>query len=220
MDERRRSQRYPVGDVTGVLRVTSAARLRGLSPSQVRLEARTQVGVGRTADLTLRLSDGAEARLAGTVRSCRLGEGERAEDGRPVAVYEAVVGLSVPLPTRVGEIVASCRRTDDEAPAALLAERGLLGTITLDTAYQFTVRTLSLHGALIEADRSFLTGSLLDTEVRLGEVPLRLRARVVFSREGSEGGHGATAHQHGIEFVGPSESDQRAIEQFFSTRPS
>lgn len=220
MDERRRSQRYSVGDVTGVLRVTSAARLRGLSATHARLEARSQVGVGRSTELTVRLADGSESRVAGTVRSCRLGEGERAADGRPAAVYEAIIALSGPLPPRLAAIVAA-RAGDDAggAPLSLLAEDGVLPGVNLETSYEFAVRTLSLHGALIEADRSFLTGSLLDAELRLGELPLRLRARVIFTRESGDAARGVV-HQHGVEFVGISDGAQAAIARFFSTRQS
>ncbi len=77
------------------------------------------------------------------------------------------------------------------------------------------IREISRGGALIETSFPLVVDSLHDFRLRLGDISIVVKGRIVHSHE-NELEDGATTYRVGIEFVQPTEHVLEAIGQFMA----
>lgn len=217
--ERRRSPRYPVEGVQGTLHISTGAKILNMSLTGMAVETDTQMRVSRSYSLALRHGEEFVVRLSGTVVWCHLRTLRKTESGETKSVYHAGFRFDDTLTDRAIELTHFL-----EATAVIAVEQRISGRfklkfakpVDLDTAYRFTVKTISASGVLIETDVPAAVGTVFDMETDLHGVTLEARGRVANSREVSDAQQGRVSLL-GIEFVQMQDRDRRALEEFIAS---
>ncbi|NCO69700.1 MAG: PilZ domain-containing protein, partial [Acidobacteria bacterium] len=89
MSERRRSARYAMDHVKGVLHFSADARVLNMSLSGAAIETSAPMRLGRTYTMTVRDREGQELSLQGQVVRCRLRALAKGDGQDAAPVYEA-----------------------------------------------------------------------------------------------------------------------------------
>jgi len=217
--ERRRSPRYPVEGVQGSLHVSTAAKILNMSLTGMAVETDAQMRVSRSYSLALRHGEEFVLRLSGTVVWCHLRTLRKTERGDSKSVYHAGFRFDDTLTEKAMELTHFL-----EATAVIAVEQRISGRfklkfakpVDLDTAYRFTVKTISASGILIETDVPAAVGTVFDMVMDLHGATLEARGRVAHSREVPDAQRGRVSLL-GIEFVQMQDRDRRALEQFIAS---
>jgi hypothetical protein len=217
--ERRHSPRYPVEGVQGTLHVSTGAKILNMSLTGMAVETDTQMRVSRSYSLALRHDEDFVLRLSGTVVWCHLRTLRKTESGETKSVYHAGFRFDDTLTEKAIELTHFL-----EATAVIAVEQRISGRfklkfakpVDLDTAYQFTVKTISASGVLIETEMPAAVGTVFDMETNLHGASLEVRGRVVHSREVRDAQRGRVSLL-GIEFVQIKDKDRRALEEYISS---
>jgi len=216
--ERRRSPRYTVEGVQGILHVSTGAKILNMSLTGMAVEADLQVRVGRSYSLTLKHGADFALTLSGTAVWCHLRSLRKTEDGEAKSVYHAGFRFDDTLTQKALDLTHFL-----EATAVIAVEQRISGRfklkfakpVDLDTAYQFIVKTISASGVLIETDMPATVGTVFDMEMSLQGATLEARGRVAHSRDVLEARRGRVSLL-GIEFVRMSDKDRRALEDYIA----
>jgi hypothetical protein len=191
--ERRRGQRFAVSGVTGLVHVTSGARVLTASPGALAVETSRQLRVGKPYGFATAAPGADRPRYSGTVTSCRLVAVRPGASGSSVSVYEAAV--------------------QPEPGAAAFAPGEQL---TVDAAYPATARILSTTGTLVETEVELLVGSSCRIELMLAGRTFSSRACVAFLHHLGEGGGSGLFHL-GVEFHHTPPEGVEVLESFLVT---
>ena len=220
MRERRRSPRYPVEDVNGVLVFVIDARILNMSVSGMAVETATNLRVGRNYSIKLSRDTSAPVQVAGTVMWCHL-RGVRTNDaGQRVPVYEAGIEFGGVLSETAGELLRFLRETAVIPLGSRVFGRFRLELgqpVNLTTDYEFMVKTISASGMLIETVLSPRLDSVFDMDVRIDGGSLRARGRIAYVRELADSERRGI-WQVGVEFTGMSESDRTLLTSFIEDK--
>jgi hypothetical protein len=216
MKERRRAPRYPVQDVRGKLVLTATAKILNMSLTGMAVESNANLRVGRSYVLRLAHGDTEGPELSGTVVWCHLKEARAADAGDTTPVYEAGMQFDHMLTPAAEELLSFLRAT-----AILTMQQRLMGrfrvsleeNVNLAAEWEFTVKTLSASGMLIETDVSPEPDAAVQLRVGLGDETISARCRVAFVRDvGEQDKRRITSV--GIEFVWMSDDDRRVLDAY------
>ncbi len=102
-----------------------------------------------------------------------------------------------------------------EAPTRKAERLQICGELVGEVMAQrpMAIREISRTGALIETSSPLLVDSLHDLRLRLGEISIVIKGRIVHSRI-SEVDHGGVLYTAGIEFIEPTPHAVDAIVEF------
>lgn len=216
--ERRRAPRYPVRDVHGKLLLTTSATISNMSLTGMAVECGANLRVGRSYSLVLTHGQQQGPALNGIVVWCHLKATRPGEAGDTSPIYEAGVQFAGMLSEKATELVAFLRTT-----AILTMQERLTGrfhvapgeSIDLNAECEFSVRTLSSSGMLIETDVSPAPGSEYEMRVALAGSEIRPRVRVAYLRDvGEQDKRRITAV--GVEFVAMPAADRAVLDAFIA----
>jgi hypothetical protein len=218
--ERRRKARYPVEGVQGTLHVSSGAKILNMSLTGMAVETDMQVRVGRSYSLALRHGEEFALKLSATVVWCHLRTLRKTENGESKSVFHAGFRFDDTLTEKAIDLTHFL-----EATAVIAVDQRISGrfklkfakAVELDAACQFTVKTISASGVLIETDMPAAVGTVFDMETNLQGATLEARGRVVHSREVPDARRGRVSLL-GIEFVKITEKDRRALEAYITSQ--
>ncbi len=220
MKERRRSPRYPVEDVNGVLVFVIDARILNMSVSGMAVETATNLRVGRSYTIKLTRDAAASVQLSGSVMWCHL-RGVRTNDaGQRVPVYEAGIEFGGVLSETAGELLRFLRDTAVIPLGSRVFGRFRLELgqpVNLATDYEFMVKTISASGMLIETVLSPRLDSVFDMEVHVDGASFRARGRVAYVRELADSERRGV-WQVGVEFAGMTQRDRALLEEFIEDK--
>lgn len=218
MRERRRAPRYPVQDVRGKLLLTTSATIINMSLTGLAVESSANLRVGRS--YTLALTHGLQTgpALTGVVVWCHLKATRPSGSGESSAVYEAGIQFVGMLSEKASELVAFLRTT-----AILTMQDRLTGrfyvdpneSIDLNAECEFSLKTLSASGMLIETDISPAPGSVFAVRVALGQDIIEPTVRVVYVRDVGEQDKRRISAV-GAEFVSMSAADRTSLDAFIA----
>jgi len=216
--ERRRNPRHPVADVTGMLHVSTGARILNMSVTGMAVETETQLRLGRSYSLTLRHAEDRVLNLSGTLVWCHLRGVKKAGTGQTTSVYHAGFVFDDILTEKADELTRFLEATAIIALDTRISGRfklKLTEPVDLDTQYRFVVKTISASGLLIEAETPLPVGTAFDMEIQLQGTTLQTMGRVVHTRMVGDAGRGRTC-EIGIEFTETAGQGRQAIEEFIS----
>ena len=216
--DRRRAPRYPVQDVRGRLLLTSTATIVNMSLTGMAVESPANLRVGRTYTLDLSHGEAKGPALTGTVVWCHLKARRTGAHGESAAVYEAGIQLAGMLSEKAQELVTFLR-----AAAILNLQDRLTGrfyvgaseSVSLNAECEFTVRTLSASGMLLETDVSPAPGAEYTVRVALNGDEIRPTVRVVNVRDVGEQ-EKRRISAVGAEFVAMAAADRAALDAFIA----
>jgi hypothetical protein len=215
----RRSLRYPVQNVQGILHFNTEARVINLSLTGLALESPLAVKVGRSYTITLRKGDEPTVRLSATVVWCHLQEIRKTQSGEPQPIYAAGVEFTDTLTEKAGQLIRFL-----EESAVVTVGRRVTGRFRLEheqpasvkTAYEFVVKNVSLHGLLLESEFAPQLGMIFDIEVFLPTFTLRTEARVAHAKEARIVDK-RTVTEVGMEYVGLGDEDRTRLGSFIAS---
>lgn len=199
--ERRRSPRYPVTGVKGLIHVSFSARSVSLEGETLTLEAARQLRVGRSYIIGAMCNDQTAARLIGTVKSCRLTGVRTGAAGNSTAVYESLVSLQKFSPDSA-EVLPS----------------HLLEPLNIDAAYEATARVLNAYGALVESELELMIGSSCRVEWFLEKSKFTSMASVVFLHQIKQGE--GSAYHLGVEYHHTPAESREVLDRYLATLAS
>ena len=191
-EERRRTERHPVEDLSGSLLFSHRCRVLDLSERGLAVRTHTPLAPGRAYTLRLERGEG-RVDLTGTVAWCRLQGTERDEEGESRPVYRAGLELEEELAEELAglrELVGSRDVVDVERritgrielpPAAAAGEEAAAGSPDL------LVRSLSRTGMRFQAPIDPAVGDRLRREMDLEDGPLPLEVEVTEVEEVEDG---------------------------------
>ncbi len=211
--ERRRSPRFPVEHVSGTLHLSVPARIVNLGVSGMAVEVASPLRVGRTYAVRLRHGDHEELTLQGTVVWCHLRRVSAATGGERRPIYEAGVKFDDTLAPAATKLLAFLERS-----AVLDADKRIFGrfriageaSVRLGSEHEFTARTISAHGMLVETDVAVAVGTLIEVELHMNGEVATLAARIAFVRDVPGEGEGRRA-ELGVEYLELSPEAQQKI---------
>jgi len=183
---KRRSPRYPVEKVQGVLHFTTDARVLNLSLTGIALESGLSVRVGRVYTIALRKDSEQSVRLSATVMWCHLREFRKTHLGESQPVYVAGLQFTNTLTQEAGQLVRFLEQTAVVSVGQRVTGRFRLAheqPASVDAEYEFLVKNVSLHGLLIETELSPQVGAVFEIEVNLPGFTLQTQARVAHAKE-------------------------------------
>jgi hypothetical protein len=215
----RRSPRYPVENVQGSLHFNTEARVLNLSLTGIALETHLAVRVGRTYSITLRKDLEQAVCLSANVMWCHLREIRKTRSGESKPVYAAGLQFTDTLTDKAGLLVRFL-----EGSAVVTVGQRVTGRFrlefdhvaTVEAAYEFVVKNVSLHGLLVETGLSPEVGEIFDIEVFMPAFTLRTRARVAFS-ETSQLADRMAVTEVGMEYAELSVGDQTSLGAFIAS---
>jgi len=200
------------------MHIAADARIINMSLTGMSVSSHSPMRIGRSYALTLRHGNGLELKLQGTVMWCHLRAvgGERRDEAGPL--YEAGIRFDDVLSDNATGLVRFLEESAMIAPNQRLAGRFTVTAgqgVSLDTSYEFEVRTISVSGMLIEADAAPPPDTVIELSVKLDGHTLKSPARVAFQRDvGSADKRRIT--QIGVEFLELSPADHKALEKVIS----
>jgi hypothetical protein len=220
MKERRRSPRYAVQDLRGVVQFSVEARLLDVSLTGAALELAAPIRVGKTYGLKLR-GGGSVVRMSGTGVWCRPAAGRPGERSQAPALYHAGLRFDDVLDPRAEQVLAMVRDSAVVSFGRRVSARFRLETprpVDVHAEHQFEVRKLSASGMLIETDLGAELDSIVEVDLQLDGAPLRTRGRIAYIVADSGGGEaGAGVHYRlGVEFTRLSAANRRRLEAFLA----
>jgi hypothetical protein len=204
--------------VHGKLLLTTSATISNMSLTGMAVESSANLRVGRSYSLVLTHGQQQGPALTGSVVWCHLKSTRPGEAGDTSPIYEAGIQFAGMLSEKASELVAFLRTT-----AILTMQERLTGrfhvapgeSIDLNAECEFSVRTLSASGMLIETDVSPAPGSVYEMRVALAGAEIRPRVRVAYLRDvGELDKRRITAA--GVEFVSMSGADRAVLDAFIA----
>lgn len=223
MDEQRRSLRYPVQDVRGVLILSVEAKIVNVSLTGAALELASPIQVGQAYSLTV-AGRGRVLRLQGRVVWCQPVAPQRDATGEPVLTYHAGLRFDGILDPKGERLLEIFRESVVLSFGQRLCTRFRLTTprpVDLDAEHELEVRKVSRTGMLIETDLPAELDSECELEVQLAGTQLRTRGRIahLIAHPGDADAERRGAHyQLGVEFLALSERDRQTLDQFLAAR--
>ena len=216
---KRRSRRYPVENVTGILHFNTDARVLNLSLTGIALETQLTVRVGRAYTITLMTGDERTVSLSATVKWCHLLEFRKTKLGESLPVYRAGLEFADTLTEKAAQLVRFLERF-----AIVTVGQRVTGRFHLEyeqvaamrTQYEFVVKNVSLHGLLLETELSPQLGAVFDIEVNLPAFTLRTPARVAHAKE-TRLVEKRTVTEVGMEYVDLATEDRERLGAFIAS---
>lgn len=217
-EEKRRSPRYPVENLSGTFHVSAPVRIVNLSLTGMAVETAAPLRVGRVYSMTLRHGADEALDLQGVVVWCQLRPmGEQGDsDGR--AVYVAGIEFDETLTERASSLLRFLEHSAVIDLHTRIAGRfAVLDRTSADLRIEhaFLVRTISRHGVFLESEFSAPVDSVVDLELDLEGELVRTRGRVAFARQASVEDKQRIS-QLGVEFVHLDGSGQDVLERFIA----
>jgi hypothetical protein len=216
VENRRRAPRYTVENVRGSFIFSVDARILNMSLAGMAVETASNLRVGRSYGFRLAHAAAEGLQLTGSVVWCHLREIRKGAGGERAPVYEAGILFEDILSPRAGELLAFLRNSAIVPLQQRLTGRFRLrqvSAISLETDYEFVVRTISASGMLIETELLPALGSVFEMRVQLNGDTLVASGRVAFVREAGEREQQQQVAV-GVEFVAMSQEDRLALEHF------
>lgn len=201
-DERRRSERHPVDDLSGSLLFSHRCRVLDLSARGLAVRTGTPLAPGRGYRLRLE-HGGRRVDLTGTVAWCRLQGTERDEEGELRPVYRAGLELEGELGGELStlqELIGSRELVDVErrVSARLRLPQGSAESREGSDRTELLVRSSSRTGMTFVAPIEPAVGDRLRLEVDLDEEPLVLDVEVTGVGAAEEGRSEITVGFHAL----------------------
>lgn len=203
MSERRRSARYAMDHVRGVLHFSADARVLNMSLSGAALETSIPMRLGRTYTMTICDRAGQELKLQGEVVRCRLRALAKGEGHDSAPVYEAGMHFGGTLTDAATDLLRFLERSAIVEVGQRILGRFILtagAMAKIDSGLPFLVKSISLSGMLIETEIAHPVGATFDLEIDLAGQTLHARGRIAFSQQVKRVNRPALAAL-GVEFV-------------------
>jgi hypothetical protein len=222
MAERRRSPRFQVHDVRGVLVLRVEAKIVNVSLTGAALELASPIQAGQLYNLELR-SGSQTLRLRGRVVWCRPVVPQRNAAGETTATYHAGLRFDGVLDERGEALLGLFRESEVVSFGQRLCARFRLETprpVDLATEHEFEVRKISRTGMLIETELATDLNSVCELEVELGDDAFRAHGRIahLIAHAQSAGDAPRSRYQLGLEFIELSGRDREVLERFIAVR--
>jgi hypothetical protein len=214
----RRHKRYEVHDVQGSLLFRTQVRVQNISVSGVAIETTERLKLGRV--YSIRLSNSSDALdLSGTIRWCRLARTQVEKNGESVTVYEAGLAFDDVFTQKAVDLLRFLENhvilpLHQRVTGRFRVET--LGTVDLESRYQFEVVKISLSGMLVKTHLDPVVGSafVMELALRGGQIPINGRVAHVQRIAGQKGDESLS--ELGVEFVNVREDAHRALSEFIT----
>jgi hypothetical protein len=222
--DKRRSPRHQVENVQGTLHFNTEARILNMSLAGLALESPLPVRVGRTYAITLRRDDNETVQMPATVVWCHLREIRKNSLGESQPIYAAGLSFTDTLTDKAGQLIRFLERSAAVTVGQRVTGRFRLSheqSAVLQSAYEFEIKTISLHGLLLDTELAPQLGAIFDIEIYLPGCTIETRARVAYAKDARLPDR-RTISELGMEFVDFSEEDRDRLADYIASelRPS
>ena len=202
------------------MHISSDAKVLNMSLIGMAVQSGTPMRVGRNYAITLTNNQHSQFRLLGTVVWCRLRALKKSEKGDTSPLYEAGFKFSDTLSDKADNLLQFMQESAVIALEQRVSGRfkvNLDSPVSLDTACEFVIRSISTDGVLIETEVVPEPTELLEMVVVLEGTPLTLKGRIIHSRE--VGGDDERRFvQVGVAFADLAEDDRKVIESYVAAK--